>query len=129
MRKLRKHLHERQHMATKRYADLTEIQKLWILSVAYDDLNRAMQVAGSATTIPGEGVDAIYGGLHDAAVVRYMRPFAGCNLPDEDAKVNLPPLVAFGTEQVPEIHRHARELRNQVVAHSDMTRREVEAIR
>jgi hypothetical protein len=117
----------------KSYNDLTENQELWFLSVAYDDLHRAMQAAGFAATYPlyaqGDGNDALYGALHDAAIVRYMRPFCGCNLPDERRKVALPASIAFGNEEIPEIHRHAKELRHQVIAHSDMQVRDVRATR
>jgi len=112
----------------KRFEDLTNKQRLWFLSLAYTDIEMARTALACMLAIrnaPGWETSSVYNCIHDAAIVRYVRPFCGCNLFDEQKKVRLPNDIAFGGEIPPAMHTEVMSVRHRIVAHTDMQAKEV----
>lgn len=113
----------------KPYDQLTDPQRLWFLSLAMTDLGLARKWAALVAKAPEQlGASEFVNALHDAAVVSYCRPFSGCNLPNEERRTLLPPQVAFGGD-APALHVQIKDLRNEVIAHNDMRRKDVLSLR
>jgi hypothetical protein len=116
----------------KDYADLSGLQRLWFLSLALTDLQQAHAAYAVAVAymrqqnVPHRR--ELYECFHDAIVTRYMRPFSECRLPDEKRKTRLPPHVVYG-DVIPAEQALIKDMRNQIVAHSDMNNKDVQVNR
>jgi len=116
-------------------AEVPPLQKFWFLSVADNDIRLARQAAllaierSRAIAERAWATDLAYGAVHDAAIVRYCRPFTGCELPG-GGRTRLPAAEFARHEGIPrEFHQRLMDIRNEVVAHSDLGTKEVVVVR
>jgi len=113
------------------FAQLDDLERLWFLSLSIADLMQAeLACAQAVTYMRMRGADPhVYDCLHDAAITRYCRPFSPSMLPTANrGRTCLEDADIFG-DRVPPEHSQAKRMRNQVVAHSDMTVKDVRVTR
>lgn len=107
-----------------KYDDLEDNERLWLLSVAHTDISQAAQAAGLIIAMPG-APEQIRECLHDALIVRYARCFRACEMPGGKGRTKLPDRCAVVDGLPPELHLAILDNRDKIVAHSDMSAKEV----
>lgn len=100
---------------------LSPLEKIWLMAVANSDVVQAQQAAAAAISAPK---DALFEALQEIAVVRYCRCFTLCNLPD-GRRSRLPKRFELVEGVTKEFHQILMDHRHQIVAHSDMTKKDV----
>ena len=125
------------HLKHVPIADLSDRDRLWFFSLAFADLQQSQLALANARICEREKLDdqldGLYDCLHDAAVLRYCKPFDACRLPDHASKstrllvhdVFHSSLPAKG----PQAHQRLLKLRDEVIAHSDLSAKNVRVMR
>ena len=103
--------------------DLQPETRLWFLSIAQFDIQSAINAAQKAIDFDAEDVRCLE--YSQLAVIRYSRPFLYCNTPSSRKSVRLELDCRWAgeiDEAAKNLHANVLEVRNKVVAHSDMSK-------
>lgn len=105
------------------FDELRDLERLWLLAIAHTDLKQAFEAA--QLFLLQDLSEAAYECIQDALIVRYCRCFKICNLPNGRARTRLPDRFANVDGIDPALHAAICGNRDQIVAHSDMSVKDV----
>jgi len=95
-----------------------DLQAIWLFTYSRAAFIDATEFLGELDK--AEAKSLLHRALVDAAIVAYVRPFKSCYLPPERKRV-VPLEGVLPPEHLAEAHKHALDLRDTVIGHTDAT--------